>query len=196
MEQLVLASTSPRRRDILNFFSLPFIQVSPDFDETLVPFHGDPAAFSMETARRKALCLRERYPNHPILAADTVVYREGRLFLKPENLEEAFCMLSELSGKEHSVFTGVSLLEGPHQFNAVEETKVLFHELSAKQIRSYHLQFNPLDKAGAYAIQQGGSVIVKRIQGCYYNIMGLPLTTTRLLLSKVGIDLWDYLISV
>lgn len=196
MKELILGSQSPRRREILQFFSIPFVQVSPDFDETQVPFQGDPAAFALQVAERKALCLVDRYPSQPILTADTVVYRDHRLFMKPETLEEAAHMLSELSGQEHSVFTGVSVMKGSKRFQGVEETRVFFHELTESQIRAYHEQFYPLDKAGGYAIQKGGSIIVKRIEGCYYNIMGLPINTTRYLLAKLGINLWDFLKSV
>ena len=196
MTELILGSGSPRRREILNFFSVPFTQVSPDFDETQVLFHGDPAAFCCETAQRKALCLLEKYPKHAILTADTIVYQNKRLYLKPETLEEARLMLAELSGKKHSVFTGVCVLKGGECHLEAEESTVWFHELTDHQIRLYHEQYNPLDKAGGYAIQRGGSVIVKRIEGCYYNVMGLPLATTRRLLALVGIDLWNYLKSL
>lgn len=194
--ELILGSQSPRRREILNFFSIPFRQVSPDFDETQVVFQGDPASFACEVAERKALCLAPRFPNDVILTADTVVYRNNRLFLKPETLEEAHAMLRELSGKEHQVFTGVVVAAGSKTFVDVAEAKVEFHELTDAQIRAYHQFFHPLDKAAGYGIQKGGSLIVKRIEGCYYNIMGLPIHTVRRLLLKAGIDLWDYLKSV
>lgn len=194
--QLILGSNSPRRREILNFFSVPFRQESPNFDETQVVFGGDPGAFASEVARRKALCLIERYPEEAILTADTVVYRKGRLFLKPESREEAHAMLRELSGKEHQVFTGVCVACKNGCFVEAEESRVFFHELTDSQIHNYHDHFLPLDKAGGYAIQKGGSLIVKRIEGCYYNIMGLPIHTVRRLLLKAGIDLWDYLKSI
>ncbi|HSX10260.1 MAG TPA: Maf family nucleotide pyrophosphatase [Chlamydiales bacterium] len=194
--ELILGSNSPRRREILNYFSIPFKQVSPGFDETQVIFDNDPAAFATEVARRKALCLTERFPNDVILTADTIVYRHKKLFMKPESLEEAHAMLRELSGKEHSVFTGVSVAHKKDIFTDSEESRVFFHELTEPQIRTYHAHFEPLDKAGGYAIQKGGSLIVKRIEGCYYNIMGLPIHTVRRLLLKAGIDLWDYLKSI
>lgn len=194
--KLILGSTSPRRREILNFFSIPFTQVSPDFDEAQVLFKGDPAAFVMEVARQKALCLTERYPSDIILTADTTVYRQNRVFMKPETMEEAHGMLRELCGHEHQVFTGVCVIKGKDCFLDVGETKVLFHNLTDNQIHNYHAHFLPLDKAGGYAIQKGGSLIVKRIEGCYYNIMGLPINTVRQLLLKAGIDLWDHLKSI
>ncbi|MBX7065916.1 MAG: Maf family nucleotide pyrophosphatase [Parachlamydiales bacterium] len=194
--ELILGSNSPRRREILNFFSIPFKQASPDFDEAQVIFRGDAAAYAKETAVRKAQCLTDRFPDDVILTADTVVYRNGRVFLKPESLEEAHGMLRELSGKDHQVFTAVCVAKKNELFSDVEESRVFFHELTEAQIRTYHNHFLPLDKAGGYAIQKGGSLIVKRIEGCYYNIMGLPIHTVRRLLLNVGVDLWDYLKSI
>lgn len=191
--RLILGSKSPRRQEILNFFSIPFTQASPDFDETLIPFKGDPIAFAKEVAIRKAQCLQDRFPHDVILTADTIVYQGGRLFLKPESLREAYAMLKELSGKEHQVFTGICVLKQKEIFSGVEESRVFFHELTEPQIQIYHENFHPLDKAGGYAIQKGGSLIVKRIEGCYYNIMGLPIHTVSQLLLKAGIDLWDFL---
>lgn len=194
--EIILGSQSPRRREILQFFSLPFQQIDPGFDETQVLFQKDPRAFVKEISKRKALSLHEKFPDSIILTADTTVFRKGRIFLKPETLEEASGMLAELSGKEHQVFTGVTVCRGEKIVTDVEESTVYFHPLTPAQIHTYHRHFIPLDKAGGYAIQKGGSIIVKRIEGCYYNIMGLPLQTTRALLLEVGIDLWDYLKSV
>jgi septum formation protein len=190
---MILGSQSPRRRDILQMFSIPFEQITPEFDETQVIFNGDPVSFAVEVAERKAQNLSKRFPNRPLLTADTIVYQGSRLFMKPDSIEEAFVMLSELAGKEHVVYTGVCTAIGNKRFVDAESTRVTFNDLTESQIRAYHKSFYPLDKAGAYAIQGAGSVIVKRIEGCYYNIMGLPLNTTRRLLKKVGIDLWEYL---
>lgn len=193
---ILLGSQSPRRKEILDFFSLPFRQVHSDFDESLVPFQGDPAQFAQEVAYQKAAALASLHPEKIILTADTIVYRKGKLYLKPSTLEEAHQMLKELAGQEHQVFTGVCVAQGSTFFREAEETRVFFHELTDSQIRTYHLFFAPLDKAGGYAIQKGGSLIVKRIEGCYYNIMGLPIHTVRRLLLNAGIDLWDYLKSI
>jgi hypothetical protein len=97
MKKLILGSQSPRRRDILNFFSIPFEQIAPDFDETQVSFQNDPVSFACEVAERKAIGLIERFPDSPILTADTIVFRDGRLFMKPETMQEASLMLSELA---------------------------------------------------------------------------------------------------
>lgn len=193
---ILLGSQSPRRKEILEFFSLPFTQVHSDFDESQVPFQKDPVQFAQEVARQKALVLAKQYPQKIILTADTIVYKERELFLKPSTLAEAHTMLQKLSGASHQVFTGVCVAHGSSFFMDTEESRVFFHELTESQICTYHQAISPLDKAGAYAIQKGGSLIVKRIEGCYYNIMGLPIHTVRRLLLNVGIDLWDYLPSI
>lgn len=191
--ELILGSQSPRRKEILQFFSLPFRQVSSDFDEAQVVFKGDPAAFVKEIARRKAQALHDQFPDAIILTADTTVYRDGRLFEKPATMQEAHLMLRELSGKEHQVFTGVAVSQKKNILVEAEKTTVQFCELTDPEIHTYAKTFHSLDKAGGYAIQKGGTLIVKRIEGCYYNVMGLPLQTVRHLLLKAGIDLWDFL---
>jgi len=193
---LILGSQSPRRREILNFFSLPFQQVHSAFDETQVLFQGDPRAFVKEIARRKAEGLRLKYPEDIILTADTTVYIHGKILEKPENMQEAYGMLRILSGNSHQVFTGVCVVHQKKEFVEVEETRVEFCELTEPEIHAYAAAFHPLDKAGGYAIQKAGSLIVKRIEGCYYNVMGLPLQTMRRLLLKAGIDLWQSFKSV
>jgi septum formation protein len=191
--ELILGSSSPRRREILSYFTIPFRQIPSDFDESQILFEGDPAAFAQEVAKRKAMSLAEKHPNQPILTADTVVFQGGRLFLKPETMEEAKTMLSELSGKAHEVHTGVCVAKNMELFTDGAISFVEFNELTQDQIDTYHRCFGPLDKAGSYGIQKGGSLIVKRIEGCYYNIMGLPLQPVYRLLLKVKIDLWHYL---
>ena len=194
--QIILGSNSPRRLEILNFFSLAFKQIASEFEESQVVFQGDPAAFVQEIARGKALSLIEKHPEEIILTADTTVFLAPRIFLKPKDLKEAHAMLRALSGKEHEVFTGVCVTRKGKLFLASEKTRVFFHELTEEQIRMYLSICSPLDKAGGYAIQKGGSLIVKRIEGCYYNAMGLPIHTMRRQLLEVGVDLWNYLKSI
>lgn len=190
---LILGSQSPRRKEILQFFSLPFRQVVSHFDESLIPFQGDPVAYAQEIARQKALILTSMHPNSIILTADTVVYLEGKSYGKPADLKEAQQMLRDLSGRQHQVFTAVCAIQGKKRVEAVEESRVFLHELTDSQIDTYLHQLRPLDKAGGFAVQGAGSLIVKRIEGCYYNVMGLPIQTVRRLLLEMGIDLWDYL---
>ncbi|MEI6242559.1 MAG: Maf family nucleotide pyrophosphatase [Chlamydiota bacterium] len=191
--EIILGSASPRRKEILSYFSLPFKQVTSHFKEEDVPFLNDPKQYTALLAQKKALALAEAYPNDIILTADTTVFVKNKLFNKPSNEQEAIQMLRELSGSWHQVFTGVCVRKEKLFFVDVEESRIEFHALTEKQIQAYHKSFYFLDKAGGYAIQEGGSIVVKKIDGCFYNIMGFPINTVRELLLRVGIDLWDYL---
>ncbi len=190
---LILGSQSPRRREILNFFDLPFRQVSPSFDESSVPFQGDPEHYVQQLAKEKALSLAQQLPPSLILTADTIVYKEGKIFGKPSGEKDAFNYLKELSGQWHSVFTGLALYHYNQMLHTVEETKVLFNELTEDQIHTYYRSLPWADKAGGYMIQGAGSLVVKCIEGCYYNVMGLPVNALCSLLQQVGIDLWQHL---
>lgn len=191
--QLILGSESQRRVEILKFFSLPFEQISSHFDEAAVPYLKDPGAHATLLAEGKAKALAKLYPEAIILTADTVVSLEGKLFGKPENELKAFESLKELAGKWHSVYTAVAIWKGGNLLQGVEETKVLMNPLTDAQIRNYLKALHWADKAGGYAIQLAGSLLVRGIQGCYYNVMGLPVNTLAELLKKIGIDLWDHL---
>lgn len=191
--EIVLGSGSPRRGEILRFFSLPFIQVSSSFEEDTVSFSGDPTSYVKELSRKKGETLLKFYPNSPILTADTTVYCEGIIYNKPKDREEAIYFLQSLSNRWHSVFTSLSLLYQGKIESQCEETKILFHPLTLNQIDQYLQHINFLDKAGSYAIQQGGGLIVKKIEGCYYNVMGLPLGSLQELLLTIHIDLWQHM---
>jgi septum formation protein len=192
-KKVILGSGSPRRKEILEFFTLPFIQIAPDMDEESIPFKGDPIAYGQTIALEKARILSTKYPDSLLITADTVVYLNGQVFLKPTDRKQAFSMLRALAGKEHQVFTAVCVAKGKSEWVATEETKVSIENLSDEEIRAFIEAFQPFDKAGSYAIQKGGSLIVKRIEGCYYNVMGLPVQTLRRQLLKAGMDLWDFL---
>lgn len=190
---LILGSGSPRRKEILDYFNLPFDQISSAFDEASVPFDGDPRAYAQTLSEGKGEALASLHPEAVILTADTIVFQEGNIYGKPRSESEALAILDALCRDWHSVFTALTVTQGKRQLSAVEETRVLFHPFSAEEQRRYHKIFHGLDKAGGYGIQKGGSVIVKRIEGCFYNVMGLPVGTLRTLLNQVGIDLWHYL---
>ena len=190
---LILGSQSPRRCEILNYFNLPFKQVSSDYDEDAIPFKGDPIPYVKILSKGKADVLAPHYPHEWILTADTVVYREGKIFGKPKDEDEAYQFLTQLEGKWHSVFTGLTLRNEDQEFQEVEETKVLFNDLSEEQMKSYHRVLPYVDKAGGYMIQGAGSLIVKRIEGCYYNVVGLPVNALYRVLKRAGIDLWQHL---
>lgn len=192
MVRIILGSQSPRRKEILSFFSLPFIQATPLFNEESVDYRRDPIKYVCSIAENKARTLQHLYPDDIILTADTTVYRAGKIYNKPKNEQEAFNMLSELVGKWHSVFTGVAVLQGETLRTGWEETRVLFNAMTEDEIRQYHRKIHWADKAGGYAIQMAGGLIVKKIDGCYYNVMGLPINTIHSLLKQSGIELWDY----
>lgn len=190
---MILGSGSPRRKEILGFFSLPFRQIPSQFDELSISFTGDPIHYATTLAEKKAGQLAGDFPSDIILTADTIVYFNHKVFNKPRDTEEALKFLKELSGQWHTVYTGVAVQKGEKIYSGFEATKILFHELSEKQMHSYLRFGNHLDKAGGYAIQNTGSLAIKQIDGCYYNAMGLPIHTVRSLLLNVDIDLWDYL---
>jgi septum formation protein len=191
--KIILGSQSPRRKEILGYFSLPFTQVSPDFDEDSLVFKADPVNYVMALSKGKAESLVIQFPQSIILTADTIVYREGKIYGKPKNEKEAFAMLTELSGEWHTVYTGITLQKDKEAFSGFEATRVLFNDLNSKQISHYIAKNEWADKAGGYAIQSRGGLIVSKIDGCYYNVMGLPINTVERLLKHFGIELWDFL---
>ena len=190
---IILASTSPRRKEILSFFSLNFKIVPSNFDEKTIQFVKDPKSYVLEIATKKAIALDKKYLNDIIIAADTIVYFNSKIYSKPNNLIEAKKQLSELSNSWHEVFTAVCIKHQGMIYNDIESTKVFINPLTDKEIDKYLNSIKYLDKAGGYAIQNAGSIIIKEMVGCYYNAMGLPINTLRKLLAKVGINLWDYL---
>ena len=190
---LILGSSSPRRKEILGFFKLPFEQSSPPFDEDAIPFTGDPVAYTRKLSEGKALSLREHFPQEVILTADTVVFKEGKLFCKPKSSDENLAMLREFNGKWQTVFTSVTAACGNKQVTEYAQTHLLFHDIEEEQLMHYYQAFSGQEMAGGYGVQMGGSIIIKRMEGCFYNVMGLPITATRSVLKEMGIDLWRYL---
>ena len=191
--RIILGSQSPRRKEILNYFTLPFEQVPSHFDEETVPFSGDPIAYVIELSQKKNEQLSNRFPTDLIITADSVVYFNGQIYNKPKDLAEAQHMMEHLAGTWHYIYTAVCVRkDGVHAAEA-EETKIRLHPLTPEQIQLYHSHCSPLDKAAGYAIQKSGSIIVDRIDGCYYNAVGFPINTLRKLLLPMGVDLWEYL---
>lgn len=197
MTHFILGSGSPRRKEILNYYSLNFSQESSHFDESSIAFLGDPITYTTDLALGKLLQLKEKFPKAIILTADTVVYSDEKIYNKPKDEEEAFRFLVELGGKWHSVFTALTLYDGKTSqkiFKEIEETKVLFNPLTSEEIRQYHSKIHWADKAGGYAIQMGAGLIVNRIDGCYFNVMGLPINALSRILKCVNINLLDHII--
>lgn len=171
--QLVLASKSPRRKELLSFLSQDFIIRTADTDETILP-GTSPEDAVKQLAQRKGLAV-ERKEGELILSADTVVACDGKILGKPKDEEDAFAMLSMLSGRSHKVFTGYCLWDGTTQVVDCAETQVTFYPLSQEEIWEYIRTGEPMDKAGAYGIQGKGSLLVEGIQGDYFNVVGLPV---------------------
>jgi septum formation protein len=173
---IILASASPRRAELLRQLGVEFKVVASEIGEI---HHEQMTAFevSQVNAYRKARSVAKKLPDSLVLGADTLVYRETKLFGKPSNLEEAYQMLEELQGRTHHVVTAICLLHlrEHRQRISAESTAVTFRSLDAPKIRRYLNRVNPLDKAGAYAIQEDGDFIIESISGSYTNVVGLPV---------------------
>lgn len=191
--KLILGSQSPRRREILSYFSFPFQQATSEFDEDSVPFSGDPLEYVQILSKGKNEKLFLQFPDDIILTADTIVYRAGKIYGKPRDQEEGIKNLTSLAGQWHTVYTGITLRYKEQEWQDMTETQVLLNALNDKQIRTYYDKLPYADKAGGYMIQQAGGIIVQRIEGCYYNVLGLPLNSLHKLLLNLEIDLWDYI---
>ncbi len=172
---IILASQSPRRRELLTQIGLTFRVLAPGADET-VPAGTPPAETVEELSRRKAAAAAALEGTEPlIIAADTVVALGDKVLGKPRGEEDAFAMLSALSGREHRVCTGVTVTRGGRTVIFHETTAVRFRPLPAEDIAAYIATGEPMDKAGAYGIQGRGALLVERIAGDYGNVVGLPL---------------------
>ena len=191
--KIILGSQSPRRKEILDFFSLPFSQIPANFDEDSLPFLGNPALHAITLSQKKAEVLAEKFPGEIILTADTVVFFNGKLYNKPKCKKEAFEFLKAFSGNWQQVITGVTLRCNEEIFSHHEETKLLFNSLSDEQIHKFHNHCYALDKAGGFAIEKAGSLIISKIEGSYDTVLGLPINAVHNLLLNFGINLWDYL---
>ena len=174
MPRLVLASASPRRSDLLRNAGLPFVIDPADIHEE--PLAGEaPIDYARRLARDKAKTVFARHPNAVVLGADTVVVVDEHLLEKPANAEDAARMLRLLSGRTHLVITGVCLLSAEFERTEAEVTLVTFVPMSAQEIGEYVASGEPMDKAGAYGIQGMASRWVERIEGDYFNVVGLPV---------------------
>lgn len=174
---IILASQSPRRKQLLEWAEVPFEIVVADTDEDFPPgLH--PNEIAIHIARNKALAVQQRKnKNDIILAADTIVVLNEHIIGKPVHREEAITILMALSGEKHQVITGVVIRQGDMEIAFADTTDVQFHDLTEKQIEFYVDKYKPYDKAGAYAIQEWiGVVGIESISGDFYNVMGLPVS--------------------
>jgi septum formation protein len=189
MKKIILASQSPRRKQLLEWAEVPFEIVIKETDET---FSSElPAGeAAIHVARQKALAVQPVVPADAIiLAADTMVVLEGRIINKPADREDAVRILSDLSGHKHVVITGVVIKQGKKEVAFADSTDVYFHGLTKEQIEFYVDKYKPYDKAGAYAIQEWiGVVGIKSVHGDFYNVMGLPVSRVVKELEKLNVD--------
>ena len=185
---LILASQSPRRRELLGLTGLDFTVRVADIDETMdagkAPF--DEVA---RVSRLKALAV-DRAPGDVVIAADTIVVWEGKVLGKPRDEEDAFRMLSLLSGRDHEVMTGMTVLQDDEIVTHTEVTKIHFRPLHPGEIRAYIATGEPMDKAGAYGIQGGAALFCTDMVGDYYNVMGLPVCALTIILRTFGLLIW------
>ena len=186
MRKIVLASKSPRRHELLEMVNVDHVVITGDCEENLT--EPDPAAFVTALSERKAEAVLERiqkgnvpdqtFPDGAVIVgADTIVCLDGTILGKPADAEDAVRMLQSLSGKRHTVYTGVTLIDslrGKH-VSFCEQTDVFFYSVTEEEIRAYVNTGDPLDKAGSYGIQGPGAFLVKRLEGDYYTVVGFPI---------------------
>jgi len=195
---LVLASASPRRQALLGLIGIPFRVVPSGIEENTLPAStSDVAGFVERAAAEKARAVAGKAGESLVLGADTVVVVGGQVLGKPEDEADAARMLRLLSGRAHEVCTGIALIraEGGQGLGALcahETTTVTFRELSEGEIQAYIASGEPMDKAGAYAIQGRGAALASRIEGCYYNVVGLPLARLVEMLLQMGLAPWGW----
>ncbi|MDI3480496.1 MAG: nucleoside triphosphate pyrophosphatase [Tepidanaerobacteraceae bacterium] len=189
-KKLILASASPRRRFLLSQLGIDFT-VEPSTEEENIDTSTQPHILAADLAESKAMNVAMRHKDSLVLGADTIVAIDGRILGKPKDSKQAAEMLSLLSGRWHYVYTGLALIdtESGKQIKDYEESRVRFKNLTSREIKNYINTGEPFDKAGAYGIQGKGSLFIEKIEGCYYNIVGLPLFKLNTMLLKFGIEL-------
>lgn len=190
---IILASASERRKELLKRIVDDFQIVVSNFDENKIEFEGDCGSYVVELAKGKALNVVATLDKQEdiIIASDTVVFLDNKVLGKPRDKQEAFNMLKSLSGKTHQVYSGIAI------YNTIKEeiitdyvcTEVKFSNIPDDIILKYIESGEPMDKAGAYGIQGYGGVFVEKINGCYYNVVGLPLNKLYFLLKEMGVNL-------
>ena len=189
MKVLILASASPRRRELLSIITPRFTVRTSDCDETIAPGTG-PVAAVRELSLRKAATVWAALPQKEtaaVIGSDTVVYIDGEILGKPHSREEAVSMISRLSGRSHTVCTGVTVITAEETRTFHETTEVHFYPLSPQEVEWYCSLKEPYDKAGAYGIQAAGALLVQGLTGDYFNVMGLPVAALARHLREMGV---------
>jgi len=184
-ERVILASASPRRRELLTLIGIAHEVEPADIDESLLPGEK-PATHAERLARTKAHTIAERRPDAVVIAADTIVVVDGDVLGKPRDAAAARAMLKRLSGRTHTVLTAIAVARAAQTESAVESVDVTFRTVTDDEIGSYIATGEPMDKAGAYGIQGYGATIVERVDGDYFSVMGLGLRRLVDLLARVG----------
>lgn len=187
--QLILASQSPRRKELMGLFRIPFSVQVADIDETMdrtLPPYDEVARVSRLKAEATP-----RKNTDVVIAADTIVVCNGNVLGKPKDENDAFRMLKMLSGKDHQVMTGLTVLRGDASLVCTEVTDIHFRELTDKEILAYIRTGEPMDKAGAYGIQGGAALFVEKMAGDYYNVMGLPVCRLGQMLKSLAPELME-----
>ena len=188
MLKIVLASGSPRRYELLKMIGVEDFDVIPDTAEEEIPPNQSPEQTVCGIALQKASNVsRLRGGDDLIIAADTLVYLDGRPISKPADESDAADMLRTLSGRQHTVYTGVAILRGNETRTFAEKTDVYFRELTDSEISGYIKTGEPMDKAGAYGAQGRGAVFIERLEGDFFNVMGLPLCRLSTILRDFGV---------
>lgn len=186
MKRFIVASASPRRKEILQKAGYAFEVIPSDADES-IDGEISPCEAVELLAFRKAQSVAEKHPDAVVFGCDTVVVSDGVILGKPKDKADAFSTLKKLSGKTHEVITGVCITENGRSESFYEVTKVTFYPLSDETVESYIDTDEVYDKAGSYGIQGFGSVLVEKIEGDYFSVVGLPISKTARLLSKFGV---------
>ncbi|MFA9398953.1 MAG: Maf-like protein [Clostridiaceae bacterium] len=191
MINTILASASPRRKELLSRITSEFQVVVSNFDEDTVAFSGDVEKYVMEIAKGKALDVAKQYKEDIVIGCDTVVVYENKVLGKPKDKIEAYDMLKMLSDRTHFVYSGLFIIDTKRNIirNNFEKTEVFFSKLTEKDITRYIDTGEPMDKAGAYGIQGKGGIFVKKINGCFYNVMGLPINKLNSMIREMGVNL-------
>ncbi|HXM38328.1 MAG TPA: Maf family protein [Gemmatimonadales bacterium] len=185
MNPIILASGSPRRKQLLEMLHIPFRVIPPDVDEHVLP--GERAdAYVTRLSRAKAEAVAPRAPGDVILAADTTVVLDGKIFEKPKSPADAVRMLLELQGRTHEVLTAVAVARDGELAQALDVSRVTFRPADRATLEAYVATGEPLDKAGAYAIQGLGAPLIERVEGDFFGVMGLPLRLALDLLARFG----------
>jgi len=185
MDDLILASKSRRRRDILESLNIPYILWGINIDESLKSIKYVKSSV-IDVSRRKAFCAKKHFSNGLVIGVDTVVYFNNRVLNKPDNREEAYSYMKMLNGNRHEVFSGITLVNSNNDisYSSFSVTQVYFNKISDKEIKRYIDQSEWRGKAGGYAIQGIAALFIEKIVGSYYNVMGLPIEKLYLLLKK------------